>query len=158
MPLDMYSLNSLSVDTSPEALGRTNDGYYNAADNGIDFTKFLEVTTRSIPIPIIAPINTSRTLDERSLSEIISSGLASPRAPRTLESVKSSECLEALLSPSIRSSAGTPQDHPSFEPHPMIADAWEALRRSLVYFRAKPVGTIAAMDPTEESLNYNQVR
>jgi hypothetical protein len=57
----------------------------------------------------------------------------------------------------MRSTAGTPRDHPSFEPHPMIADAWEALRRSLVYFRTKPVGTIAAMDPTEESLNYNQV-
>jgi hypothetical protein len=158
----MYSY-SLSLDTSPEALGRTNsnsDAYYNGAaagedgGGGIDFRKLLELRTRPIPIPI-APIRT--TLDERSLSEIISSGLASPRPPRTLESVKSSECLEGLLSPSIRSTAGTPRDHPSFEPHPMIADAWEALRRSLVYFRAKPVGTIAAMDPTEESLNYNQV-
>ncbi|CAK9233471.1 hypothetical protein BDL97_07G110300 [Sphagnum fallax] len=160
----MYSF-SLSLDTSPEALGRTNsnsnsDAYYNGAaagedgGGGIDFRKLLELRTRPIPIPI-APIRT--TLDERSLSEIISSGLASPRPPRTLESVKSSECLEGLLSPSMRSAAGTPRDHPSFEPHPMIADAWEALRRSLVYFRAKPVGTIAAMDPTEESLNYNQV-
>jgi hypothetical protein len=160
----MYSY-SLTLDTSPEALGRTNsnsnsDAYYNGAaagedgGGGIDFRKLLELRTRPIPIPI-APIRT--TLDERSLSEIISSGLASPRPPRTLESVKSSECLEGLLSPSIRSSAGTPRDHPSFEPHPMIADAWEALRRSLVYFRAKPVGTIAAMDPSEESLNYNQV-
>jgi hypothetical protein len=71
--------------------------------------------------------------------------------------VKSSESLEGLISPSIRSSVGTPRDRHNFEPHPMIGDAWDALRRSLVFFRNKPVGTIAAMDPTEDSLNYNQV-
>lgn len=102
-------------------------------------------------------IETHHSLDERSLNDIISSGLSSPRPPRQLETVKSSECLEALLSPSIRSSAGTPREHHAFEPHPMIGDAWEALRRSVVFFRNKPVGTIAALDPTEESLNYNQV-
>jgi hypothetical protein len=46
----------------------------------------------------------------------------------------------------------------SFEPHPMVAEAWDALRRSLVYFRGQPVGTIAAYDhATEEVLNYDQV-
>ncbi|GFZ09763.1 cytosolic invertase 2 [Actinidia rufa] len=46
----------------------------------------------------------------------------------------------------------------SFEPHPMVADAWEALRRSLVFFRDQPVGTIAAYDhASEEVLNYDQV-
>ncbi|KAL4360436.1 hypothetical protein GQ457_04G000330 [Hibiscus cannabinus] len=39
----------------------------------------------------------------------------------------------------------------------MVAEAWEALRRSLVYFRGQPVGTIAALDNTEENLNYDQV-
>ena len=105
----------------------------------------------------IRPLETHHSLDERSLNDIISSGLSSPRPPRQLETVKSSECLEALLSPSIRSSTGTPREHHAFEPHPMIGEAWEALRRSMVFFRTKPVGTIAALDPTEESLNYNQV-
>jgi hypothetical protein len=41
--------------------------------------------------------------------------------------------------------------------HPIVVDAWESLRRSLVYFRGSPVGTIAALDPTKDSLNYNQV-
>lgn len=46
----------------------------------------------------------------------------------------------------------------STEPHPMIAEAWDALRRSLVYFRGQPVGTIAAVDhASEEVLNYDQV-
>lgn len=39
----------------------------------------------------------------------------------------------------------------------MVADAWDSLRKSLVYFRGKPVGTIAALDSTEDALNYNQV-
>ncbi|KAK8915895.1 Alkaline/neutral invertase CINV2 [Platanthera zijinensis] len=46
----------------------------------------------------------------------------------------------------------------STEPHPMIAEAWDALRRSLVYLRGQPVGTIAAVDhAAEEVLNYDQV-
>lgn len=40
----------------------------------------------------------------------------------------------------------------------MVADAWEALTRSIVYFRGQPVGTIAAYDhASEEVLNYDQV-
>lgn len=156
MPLDMFSLSSLTLET-PEALSNrtnNNDAYYLAGDNGIDFTKLLEVRPRPIRA---TQIESHKSLDERSLNDIISSGLSSPRPPRQLETVKSSECLEALLSPSIRPSGGTPREHHAFEPHPMIADAWEALRRSMVFFRAKPVGTIAALDPTEDSLNYNQV-
>ncbi|KAK4800478.1 hypothetical protein SAY86_020965 [Trapa natans] len=46
----------------------------------------------------------------------------------------------------------------SFEYHPMVADAWEALRESVVSFDGEPVGTIAAVDhASEEVLNYDQV-
>ncbi|ESQ28004.1 hypothetical protein EUTSA_v10019647mg, partial [Eutrema salsugineum] len=46
----------------------------------------------------------------------------------------------------------------SMNPHPMVTEAWEALRRSQVYFRGQPVGTIAAYDhASEEVLNYDQV-
>ncbi|CAG7904407.1 unnamed protein product [Brassica rapa] len=45
----------------------------------------------------------------------------------------------------------------SFDPHPMVSKAWEALFRSQVYFRGQPVGTIAAYDhASEEVLNYDQ--
>ena len=38
-------------------------------------------------------------------------------------------------------------------------EAWEALRKAVMYHRGKPIGTIAAttVDPLEDALNYNQV-
>ncbi|KAL0369179.1 UNVERIFIED_CONTAM: Alkaline/neutral invertase CINV2 [Sesamum calycinum] len=87
-----------------------------------------------------------RSFDERSLSEL-TTGLH-----RGLESY------ETAYSPG-RSTLDTPPSAGSFfEPHPIVGDAWEALRRSLVYFRTQPVGTIAAYDhASEEVLNYDQV-
>ena len=39
-------------------------------------------------------------------------------------------------------------------------EAWEALRKAVMYHRGKPIGTIAAttLDPLEDALNYNQVQ
>lgn len=156
MPSGMYTFSKpLTLETTSEALKKT----YASDDNGnIDIAKLMEDSgNNDFAVRRPRQIETQHSLDERSLNDIISSGLSSPRPPRQLETVKSSECLEALLSPSIRSFAGTPREHHAFEPHPMIADAWERLRMSMVYFRSKPVGTIAALDPTEDSLNYNQV-
>lgn len=38
-------------------------------------------------------------------------------------------------------------------------EAWDVLRKAVMYFRGEPFGTIAAttLDPTEDALNYNQV-
>ena len=36
-------------------------------------------------------------------------------------------------------------------------NAWKVLNDSIVEYRGKPIGTLAAMDPTTEALNYNQV-
>eukprot|EP00250_Pteridium_aquilinum_P018055 c23920_g3_i1 orf=1-1179(-) len=87
--------------------------------------------------------------------------MASPRVCRVLETVRSSDCLEGLLlniSPSFRSGAESPRSEVScFEPHPMFAEAWVSLRKSIVNFQDKPVGTIAASDHSEEALNYDQV-
>lgn len=93
-------------------------------------------------------IERKRSFDERSLSEL-SIGLA-----------KGLDNFEGAYSPGGRSGFSTPGStaRNSFEPHPMVADAWEALRRSMVYFRGQPVGTIAAYDhASEEVLNYDQV-
>ena len=60
-------------------------------------------------------------------------------------------------SPLRRSGFNTPRSNGYYESHPMIADAWESLRRSMVYFRGQPVGTIAAVDHSVEELNYDQV-
>ncbi|KAK4752009.1 hypothetical protein SAY87_020807 [Trapa incisa] len=94
-------------------------------------------------------IERQRSFDERSLSEL-SAGLI-----RTvLDNIESSQ------SQGGRSGFNTPASSArnSFEPHPVVADAWEALRRALVYFRGQPIGTIAAIDhASEEVLNYDQV-
>lgn len=92
-------------------------------------------------------IERQRSFDERSLSEL-SVGLS-----RVMDNY------DSAYSPG-RSALDTPASSArnSFEPHPMVADAWEALRRSLVHFRGQPVGTIAAYDhASEEVLNYDQV-
>ncbi|KAL1564810.1 Alkaline/neutral invertase cinv2 [Salvia divinorum] len=88
-----------------------------------------------------------RSFDERSLSEL-TSGLS-----------KYLEGYECAYSPG-RASVYSPDSSEwnSFEPHPIVVDAWESLRRCLVHFRGQPVGTIAACDhASEEVLNYDQV-
>ncbi|KAG5224657.1 alkaline/neutral invertase CINV [Salix suchowensis] len=93
-------------------------------------------------------IERKRSFDERSFSEL-SIGLA-----RGLDN------FETTYSPVGKSGFNTPASSArnSFEPHPMVADAWEALRRSMVFYRNQPVGTIAAYDhASEEVLNYDQV-
>lgn len=93
-------------------------------------------------------IERQRSFDERSLSEL-SVGLS-----------RGFEVFESAYSPG-RSMVATPASSTgySFEPHPVVADAWDALRRSLVFFRKQPVGTIAAYDhASEEVLNYDQVK
>lgn len=92
-------------------------------------------------------IERQRSFDERSLSEL-SIGL-------TRAGLDNYE----TYSPGCRSGLDTPaSSRNSFEPHPMVVDAWEALRKSLVHFRGQPVGTIAAIDhQSEEVLNYDQV-
>jgi len=99
-----------------------------------------------------------RSFDERSFSEL-SIGL-SPRAfgRNSDSSTHVTDHLEyPLSSPHRRSGLSTPRSNCHFESHPLVADAWEALRRSLVYFRGQPVGTLAAIDHSVENLNYDQV-
>lgn len=38
----------------------------------------------------------------------------------------------------------------------IVAEAWKALEASVIYYNGRPVGTLAACDPTVEELNYDQ--
>lgn len=97
-----------------------------------------------------------RSFDERSLAEI-PMGL-SPHPPSRAENFnRVLDHSDSIFSPDRRSGLNTPRSLFGYEPHPMTAEAWETLRRSLVYFRGRPVGTIAALDNSEEKLNYDQV-
>jgi len=107
--------------------------------------------------------NRQRSLDGRSLSEF--SHAISPNLTSRNENIsRLADHLENMFSTSRRSGFNTPRSGLStprsyatgFEPHPIVGEAWEALRRSLVYFRGQPVGTIAALDNSEEKLNYDQ--
>lgn len=123
----------------------------NGSENGtFEVSKLLDAKSKPA-------LNGLRSLDERSLSDLVAPGLA--LRLRTLEPIRSTDCLEGMITPNLRSAATTPRSthHSQFEHHPMFTEAWEALRRSLVYFRKKPVGTIAALDSTADSLNYDQV-
>ncbi|CAI5946694.1 unnamed protein product [Closterium sp. NIES-64] len=86
----------------------------------------------------------------------------SPRHHHT-PNVRSAAHSPRHYSPSltIRSGLTTPmgsaRGSAAFMVDQMVGDAWDVLRRSLVLFRGKPVGTIAAMDNTESALNYDQV-
>lgn len=104
--------------------------------------------TRALEKPRQLKIERKRSFDERSMSEL-STGYA-----------RHDSILDMAHSPGSRSIVDTPLSYVrnSFEPHPMVAEAWEALRRSMVFFRGQPVGTIAAYDhASEEVLNYDQV-
>ncbi|XP_027109608.1 probable alkaline/neutral invertase F [Coffea eugenioides] len=39
----------------------------------------------------------------------------------------------------------------------IMGEAWERFYKSFVYYKDKPVGTLAALDPSADALNYNQV-
>jgi hypothetical protein len=120
---------------------------------GIEECDFSRLLDRPRPLNM----ERQRSCDERSLNELSIS--LSPQPPsRTAEySSRIIDHLEYSFSPGRRSGFNTPRSHIGFEPHPMVAEAWEALRRSLVHFRGQPVGTIAALDNSEEELNYDQV-
>lgn len=123
------------------------------AFTGIEECDFSRLLNRPRPLNM----DRQRSCDERSLNEL-SIALSPQPSSRTAEfSSRITDHMEYSFSPGRRSGFNTPRSHIAYEPHPMVAEAWEALRRSLVYFRGQPVGTIAALDNSEEELNYDQV-
>lgn len=103
-------------------------------------------------------IERKRSFDERSFSEM--SITHSPPRQVYKNSENSSRVFDNMVgvySPGRWSGIHTPRSTFGFEPHPIIGEAWEALRRSIVNFRDQPVGTIAAIDNSAEELNYDQV-
>ncbi|XP_057510409.1 probable alkaline/neutral invertase B isoform X1 [Actinidia eriantha] len=149
-------MSTLSVDVTQNGSVKSMESICSAAE--IEESDFLRLLERP-PRPL--NIERHRSCDERSLSEL-SIGLSPYPAFRNADN--SSRFMDHLdvvftLSPGQRSGFNTPRSQNGLETqtHPMVADAWEALRRSLVYFRGLPVGTIAALDSSEENLNYDQV-
>ncbi|GAY65346.1 hypothetical protein CUMW_240400 [Citrus unshiu] len=130
--------------------------------NECDFSKLSEK-----PRSLNMDRERQRSFDERSLSELSigfsprvmtrSADNANANANANFSRLVIDHNPDAPFSPGRRSGFNTPRSLIGYEPHPMVGEAWDALRRSLVYFRGKPVGTIAALDSSEEELNYDQV-
>ncbi|KNA10290.1 hypothetical protein SOVF_145790 [Spinacia oleracea] len=115
-----------------------------------DFSRFSD-----IPKPIIT--ERKRSFDEKSFSELSITMSPRPFYRNTENSSRVFEPVDSIYSSGGRSGFDTPRSEAGFETHPIVSEAWEALRRSIVYFRNEPVGTIAAIDNGEEKLNYDQV-
>ena len=120
---------------------------------GLDDFDFSKIGDR----PRALNIERQRSCDERALHELHFGDPSPCPSLKNPEHLRIAEHLESVFSPGKKSCVNTPKVFNNFEPHPMTAEGWEALRESLVYFRGQPVGTIAALDPSEEVLNYNQV-
>ncbi|RWW43659.1 hypothetical protein BHE74_00050674 [Ensete ventricosum] len=86
------------------------------------------------------------SFEERSLSDLSVTGNL-----RAVDSYGSMHSFGAVPTP-------TSPVWSSFELPPMVDEAWDALRKSVVFFRGQAVGTIAAVDhASREVLNYDQV-
>ncbi len=40
--------------------------------------------------------------------------------------------------------------------NPLFTDAWQQLNNSIIYYHGRPIGTVAAQDPSVEAVNYDQ--
>ncbi|CAL9186858.1 unnamed protein product [Musa hybrid cultivar] len=86
------------------------------------------------------------SFEERSLSDLSITGNL-----RQVDSYGSMHSFGAMPTP-------TSPGWSPFELPPMVDEAWDALRKSVVFFRGQPVGTVAAVDHASgEVLNYDQV-
>lgn len=131
--------------------GGTKNG--DSINNGheLDENDFSRLSDR----PKLLNLERHKSCDDRSLNDLPVGFSAHP-------SLRTSDNSDGLFSPGKKSGCNTPFSHfaygAAFDPHPMIAEAWDHLRRSLVHFRGQPVGTIAALDNSDEKLNYDQVK
>ncbi|KAL1541142.1 putative alkaline/neutral invertase B isoform X2 [Salvia divinorum] len=119
-----------------------------------DFSRFVDR-------PRLLNLERQRSCDERSLNDF-PVGFSPHPSLRADYLGRAFDNPDSLYSPGRRSGCNTPMSHFGYgmmasDPHPMIAEAWDDLRRALVYFRGQPVGTIAALDSSDEKLNYDQV-
>ncbi|XP_020518051.1 probable alkaline/neutral invertase F isoform X1 [Amborella trichopoda] len=81
----------------------------------------------------------------------------SSACPQVIDPGKNLASNDSTLSPCKRLNSSTPRSHSYFGLQPLVTDAWDALKKSLVYYCGQSVGTISALDHSADSLNYDQV-
>lgn len=142
-------MSTLSVDATPSGNVKNVDTSFNIGEiEEYDFSRLPDK-------PRNLNMERQRSFDERSLVDL--PGLSPHVSSRADNTFRAIDHFDGLYSPGRRSGFDTPRSQFGLDPHPMIAEAWDSLRRTMVFFRGQPVGTIAAMDSSEEKLNYDQV-
>jgi len=148
--LRFWKMSSFPIELPPKGILKSPEARASVAEKEeFNFSKPLDK-------PRATNIDKQRSCDERSMNEL-SVGF-SPRHVVSKADITSrlAEHLEHLNSPLSKSGFNSPRSA-TWDANSLTSEAWEALRRSLVYFRGQPVGTIAALDFSEENLNYDQV-
>ncbi|MBA0705872.1 hypothetical protein Golax_018024 [Gossypium laxum] len=110
----------------------------------------------------VKTLGSAGTIFEAEDSDVLLRIMERPRAINvSFEEKPSNELLsnhfECLSPHGRRSGFNSPRSYTSFEAHALVGEAWENMKRSIVYYRRQPVGTVAAMDHSVEELNYDQV-
>lgn len=149
-------MSTLTVDVPQNGCIKNVDS--SSSVHELDEYDFSRLPTR----PRALNLDRQRSCDDRSLTDF-PLGLSPHPPSRSDNFSRAFDYLDSAFSPGKRSGLNTPMSqfgygHLAYEPHPMIAEAWDCIRRSLVYFRGHPVGTIAALDNVDEKLNYDQVK
>ncbi|KAI8020774.1 putative alkaline/neutral invertase B [Camellia lanceoleosa] len=141
------------MDTSQNGHIKHLDGGYSLFK--IEDTNFWKLLDK----PRSINIERNRSFNERSFSEMSISLSLPCHLFRSFENAASHvfDHINSVYSPGRRSGIGSPRIS-RVETHPIVFEAWDSLRRSLVYFRGQQVGTIAAVDYSVENLNYDQVK
>ncbi|KAF5744987.1 alkaline/neutral invertase B [Tripterygium wilfordii] len=85
-------------------------------------------------------------------------GSHGPTRTHSLDCAKLAELYDIAWSPTQKSDKSTPRfGQNCFDRASIVADAWDQLNQSVVYFKGEPVGTMAAVDSSSDALNYDQV-
>ncbi|KAK1319560.1 Alkaline/neutral invertase CINV2 [Acorus calamus] len=102
-------------------------------------------------------MNNTQSRNRSSEDEPAGAPRARPARLIRIIDAESDECVPRSLS--LRSCSATPHlGQPQFDKNPMVIEAWDTLRKSIVMFRGNMVGTIAALDDQgSDTLNYDQV-
>ncbi|KAI8010736.1 putative alkaline/neutral invertase B [Camellia lanceoleosa] len=141
-------------------MDRSQNGHMKHLDGGYSLFEIEDTDLwKLLDKPRSINIERNRSFDESSFSEM-SISLSPPRHLfRNFENAASHvfDHIDSVYSPGRRSGIGSPRIS-RVETHPIVFEAWESLRHSLVYFRGQQVGTIAAVDHSVENLNYDQAK
>lgn len=161
-PIECEDIESAKLKTSNFSLGEST--HMNVIRSS---SKSIEIKTLNTEISSSDTINSGSSENierpssciEEDEEEVAAEKLKKKAAfsDKVLDNVKATLRACPSLSSNLNSYEACENSSSRVNSSPMMEEAWERLQKSYVYYKGKPVGTLAAMDPSAETLNYNQV-